>query len=87
MTTLIHDDVFCRRCGEKLDANTGVEEGTRPEPGSVSICGYCGTLSLYDDGLRLRAPTPEERLELQRSPVWNVIARAMNNPPFRNVKG
>lgn len=86
-TTRIHEDVFCRRCGKQLDTNTAVEEGAQPKPDDISICGYCGTLSLYSEDLRLRAPTPEERLELQRSPAWDMIARAINNPPLRHVKG
>ena len=55
---------MCRQCGYLFDAASATREsgGKKriPKAGSVSICMNCGDLTVFDKGLRLRPPTPEE---------------------------
>lgn len=67
-----HNPIYCRECTRRLDAASGAAKSDAgaedsdlrgPGNGSVSICGYCGTVSLYVVsalGLALRPPTPAE---------------------------
>lgn len=66
----------CPRCGRECDAATSTEPGKVPEPGSVSICAYCGEINLFDEDLILRRLTLAELTELQSSSVWPLIERA-----------
>ncbi len=72
MTTR-HNPIYCRVCTRRLDAASGAGKlGTDqaeqtdlrgPRHGAVSICGYCGTVSIYVEtalGMALRPPTPQE---------------------------
>lgn len=55
----------CPVCGKKLDAATSVEkEEAVPDPGDLSICLYCATVSVFDDNLKLKQMTNEEFAEL-----------------------
>lgn len=41
----------CPHCRKKLDGYTSVgEPDAVPEPGALSICGYCGTFGVYVEG-------------------------------------
>ncbi|NUX58714.1 hypothetical protein [Paraburkholderia youngii] len=65
----------CRKCGKLLDGNTSMEKGTRPRHGDVSLCIYCGALSIFDmNKQRLRPPTQWEQAELSKNPD---VARAL----------
>lgn len=61
----------CPECDYPVDDATGVGEMAekRPSPGSIAICIRCAGLGVYIDGesgsLALRAPTDEERVELE----------------------
>lgn len=80
-----HEEANCRRCGEDVGSVTGA--GKRPRPGNVGLCVYCGLLSVFDEDLQLREPTPAERLTLQRSPAWGTIAAVMEKPPLAHLRG
>jgi hypothetical protein len=55
----------CPGCHKLLDGTIPVElEGPLPVEGSVSICGYCGSIAIFDGMRRLRTPTREERDEV-----------------------
>lgn len=62
----MHSPLHCRTCGSKVDDFTPVgDDDAVPEAGNVSVCLYCGTLSIYTgEGLNLRMPTPEEMAEM-----------------------
>lgn len=55
----------CPSCGAKNNAASGT--GT-PGPGDVSICLYCGHISLFADDLTLRPATDEELVEVKKHP-------------------
>jgi hypothetical protein len=42
---------FRCQCGELLDATSG-KYGRKPEPGSITLCAYCGTLYRFEDDMR-----------------------------------
>lgn len=55
----------CANCGKRLDRASGVvaknaRNFKRPKPGDLSLCIGCGHVSVFDEGLRLRAPTAAE---------------------------
>lgn len=55
----------CRDCGADLNAATGAYDVTAdPDPGDVSVCLYCGCLSIFTEVLLLRAPTDAEYQQL-----------------------
>jgi len=55
----------CPKCGYKnMDTATDVEgTAVAPKPGDVSICWGCGGLLVFDEGMRMYAPS---RAELDR---------------------
>jgi hypothetical protein len=59
----------CSSCGSKLNAATFVgPDDSRPDPGDLSICLYCGYLSAYADDLTLRPLTSAEMHAVAGSP-------------------
>jgi hypothetical protein len=54
----------CRACQAKLDGSLG---SGRPAAGDVSLCVYCGTLSIFTED-DLRAPTTDELVGLMADP-------------------
>lgn len=54
----------CLVCNKKLDGAMSPEGARVPKPNDVSVCAYCGNIALYDDSLRLRQPTEEEKQEV-----------------------
>ncbi|MCK1670354.1 hypothetical protein [Bradyrhizobium sp. 150] len=65
----------CRDCGELLDGATGVG-ANRPRPGNVSVCFYCGHISVFADDLSLREPNGEEMREIADNETILAIQRA-----------
>jgi hypothetical protein len=51
----------CCGCGSKLDAaSTADGSDYTPEPGSLSICAYCGVVSIFEDDMSLKPMTLKE---------------------------
>ncbi len=50
----------CLRCGARLDAAAGIQDGPGPSEGCLSICIKCGHATLFTADLSLREITPEE---------------------------
>jgi hypothetical protein len=44
----------CLNCGRSLDAATGITGAEAPVPGSLSICVYCGAVTIFAGDLSLR---------------------------------
>lgn len=71
----------CPFCGTMQNAATRIarpEESPQqlPEPGNVSICGKCFSLSVFDDKLNRRRPTAAEQQEFDAMPgLQRVLAR------------
>lgn len=52
---------ICWHCDRPLDAATNLPGQTEtPDPGSVSLCMFCGAVAIFADDLRLRQPTRDE---------------------------
>lgn len=57
----------CLLCGAMLDAATSMGNKSAPDPGSLSICGECGAVSVFADDLTLRPLTDVEVREITSS--------------------
>lgn len=61
-----HAETVCQKCDHKLNTSAGLTAGlANPEEGDISICLYCGEISIYRSDLTLRKPTEQERDELK----------------------
>lgn len=63
--------IVCLSCGETIDgAQHATGPGTAPTAGAVSLCFYCGNLTVFEQHalgyLYLRPPTDAERAEMLR---------------------
>ena len=59
----------CPECGYEIDDATGVDtqDKVRPEPDDLALCIRCAAPAIYvvvGNFLALRAPTPEEMVEI-----------------------
>jgi hypothetical protein len=54
----------CTGCGRLHDAVTPAIGQASPEPGSITMCIYCGHIAAFDDDLKLRELTREEQIEI-----------------------
>jgi len=59
----------CPACGYEIDGATGVEKGTTPRPGDISLCVYCGAISIYTRGMGIRSATAFEESRLLASKI------------------
>jgi len=58
----------CLACGKDLDGAMNVDDTRGPQEGDVSICIYCGTLSVFTKDIDLRPMTFEEEYEVMSGP-------------------
>lgn len=65
-TTQLAATDACPFCRHTLDAATAGPSNPDavPKPGDVTVCIECGAVLLFDDGLKVRGPTPEELVEI-----------------------
>lgn len=71
----LHQPSACTACGTLLDACDG--PGT-PSEGDYTVCVYCASINVFDDGLKLRAPTQEEITQIQADERYPYIREAIN---------
>lgn len=64
----------CPACGYPMDCATGIGHQRSPSPGDVTVCISCGDISLFNDDLSLRTPSPGEMMALQRSTAWRKVS-------------
>jgi len=57
----------CYGCGAKTN-RAGEPEGHTPESGDLSICAYCGALSVFDDDLKAVQPSEAQMKESMAVP-------------------
>jgi hypothetical protein len=68
---MIPEDPVCIKCGSMLSDFTGEDKNSLPEEGDISICLYCGNVSIYmGGGLDLRPPSAEEMEEIEDLPKF-----------------
>ncbi len=68
----------CKGCLKTIDAHTAVEGDHVPTVGDLSICLYCGRISMFDPDLNL-SPMSKEELEQMRVEDfenWRTLQRA-----------
>jgi len=69
--------VTCLKCRAVMDGFTSLGETLLPDPGSVSVCIYCGDVAVFDinpDGdLYLRPPTDDEQRGLDDDEQINAV--------------
>lgn len=62
----------CPECYAMNDGTTDVEgSDAKPEDGDLSICAYCGSVSILvitDKDSYMRTPLPHERKEIDKNP-------------------
>ncbi len=64
----------CRKCGERLDNATATTRGEPIEPGDISVCAYCGELSMLSEAGQLEPFTPEYEAGIPQD-VWRKIRK------------
>ena len=69
ITTNLSPDLKCLYCGRQTDSATGMDPGTIPKPGDVTVCAYCGEVLVITGDLRYRKPTPEELTRIVKEPI------------------
>lgn len=55
----------CKGCGHRVDVAMALDGGYVPEPGDATVCCYCGTFMVFEEGLALRLMTEEDIAELE----------------------
>jgi len=76
----------CRTCGSGNEAHTGLEAGT-PKDGDISICFYCGTMSVFRFGgetYTLEPPGPALEAELAADPYIREVIDTIKTFPRRH---
>jgi hypothetical protein len=66
----------CVDCGKQLDGAAGVDTDDAPDPGDFTVCAYCGSIMVYNDGLTLRQPDAAEAREIASDKRILAIQRA-----------
>ena len=54
----------CPSCGYLFDRASGVDHSSVPHPGDVTVCIRCGAPAFFASDMSLRAPEPDEQLEI-----------------------
>lgn len=64
VTTRVHPESSCPRCGTLLDGATNVEAGGhRPSPGDYSLCCACLAMLTFTAELKVRELTEQDEKE------------------------
>lgn len=59
----------CPYCGYMMDETSSAFGDYDPGAGAMSICFECVKVSIFDDDLKLRLPTPEEEFIILTFPA------------------
>lgn len=77
---LLKPDVVCPACGRGNNVTlTATGPNERPKPGEVSVCGYCFTVNVYTEDLRLRHPLPSETTAMLADPEFVAALKHATN--------
>jgi hypothetical protein len=63
-------------CGQENDAAS--HRNATPSPGDVSLCWYCGELTVFNEDLTQRVPTEEEMVEIKDNQAWHLVQNAID---------
>lgn len=67
MARIRTDPFQCTVCGKINDAFGSLNCDATPEPGSITICIQCGTISVFEQDLSLRNATEKDLLEIKKN--------------------
>lgn len=65
---IINQITTCPHCGYKADCASGFEPGSKPHPGSVSLCMACGGLAQFGPDMQLVLMSDTETKEAEADP-------------------
>lgn len=70
---------YCRSCKHPIDAHSSTDGKTHiPSENDISICAYCGEISLFDEDQNLVPLTKEQLEELQEDEVYPYLETISN---------
>jgi len=72
MTTTELTPSPCPYCGHLLELASG-RPGTRPVPGSLSVCIRCGEISQFDSDMKLQKSDIEDWLKLDNTSLHTLL--------------
>ena len=62
------DHTPCPYCGHNRRCATGLDGQRRPKAGDYTVCAKCGSVSVFDEQLMLRPPSPQQTQYLIENP-------------------
>jgi hypothetical protein len=63
-------------CGAENDAAS--HRDATPSPDDVSLCWYCGELTVFNEDLTQRVPSEEEMIAIRENPIWHLVQDAID---------
>ena len=66
----------CLGCGKEVNGTTNAESGSRPKPGDVTVCLYCGHIMAFGKRLILRELTSAEMRDVAGNKTILAIQQA-----------
>jgi hypothetical protein len=78
MTIRLPNNTYCKGCSKYVDSCTPIEDATYPHEGSLSICPYCGVISMFDKDLNLQPVSQQflDTLKITHRSIWIILHQA-----------
>jgi hypothetical protein len=76
MNNIFCFEVQCLGCGRNMNAHSEVTPNPNPAPpseGNIAICFKCGAAMIFDEDLKLRWPTEQEKIEFKNDNTEKAI--------------
>jgi len=74
---------YCIDCKKIIDGASCVNEESKPSPGDITICLYCGAVMAFNDDLLLRSLTDDEKEFVKDDKTMQKLLRKIHlNPLF-----
>ena len=77
----------CLKCGNQLDRASQINGDKGPKTGDFTICITCSELLVFDETLRFRWPTDEERAEIMQLPMVQQAIALIDGPGAEGIGG
>ena len=78
MTTTRYTTTACPDCGTPLSAATGVDDGTTPKDGDVSLCIRCGAWLVFTNNADELRPITEDEIEKLPDETFELLTHLTN---------
>jgi len=66
-------DNTCPCCSRDINAASSIDGDHRPEPGDVSICGYCGAILEFNTDLSLKVASTDTLREVPDEALTHLL--------------